>query len=363
MKKITALALMLVIAAALLTGCGSKATIALITPDNEASLSSFSKSAWEGIVKYAEEHSISKAYYTPENPNDTASVEKTLDEAIKKDAKFIVLPGYQFSQAVYNYQAKYPDIKFVIVDNTPSGADGTQDIAQNTVALSYNEEEAGFMAGYAAVNEGYTQLGFLGGEEVRSVIRYGYGFLQGAEYAAAQLSLPAGSIHVKYTYAGSFDASDSVTQLVSKWYESGTECVFAAAGQANASVIAASDAMGGKVIGCDSDQSEDSITVISSAIKCIDNSVYSLLDDYYAGAFPGGQLVTMDVTNGGVALSMDTSKFAVFTQEQYDDLFARLMSNTDNITTNIIADTDDAGAVIDISALKLSAVAVEQVAI
>ncbi len=363
MKKITAFALTLVMSMFLLTGCGSKATLALVTPDNNTTLSSYSKSAWEGIVKYAEEHDISKAYYVPENSTDTASIEVAIDDAIKKDAKFIVLPGYQFAQAAYDYQSKYPDIKFVIIDTSPTNADGTQEIAQNTVALTFDEEEAGFLAGYAAVSEGYTQLGFLGGEMVRSVIRYGYGFLQGAEYAALQLSLPAGSIHVKYAYANSFYKSDSVTQLVKQWYADGTECVFTAAGQANSNVIEAADAMGGKVIGCDSDESEESITVITSAMKCIDNSVYSLLEEYYAGSFPGGQLVNMTAANNGVALAMDTSRFSKFTQTQYDDLFARLMSNTDNIASNIKVAPDDTSDAPDIAQLGLSAVTVEQITV
>lgn len=49
------------------------------------------------------------------------------------------------------------------------------------LSILYAEEQAGYLAGYAAVNEGYTQLGFMGGIAVPAVIRYGYGFIQGAD--------------------------------------------------------------------------------------------------------------------------------------------------------------------------------------
>ena len=77
-------------------------------------------------------------------------------------------------------------------------------VAANTYCIRYAEEQAGFLAGYAAVFEGYTKLGFIGGMKVPAVIRYGYGFVQGADYAAKELGIK--NVSIKYNYTGSFEA-------------------------------------------------------------------------------------------------------------------------------------------------------------
>jgi basic membrane protein A and related proteins len=62
-------------------------------------------------------------------------------------------------------------------------------IEDNVHSIFYAEEQVGFLAGYAAVKEGFTKLGFMGGMAVPAVVRFGYGFVQGAEYAAAELDV------------------------------------------------------------------------------------------------------------------------------------------------------------------------------
>ena len=57
------------------------------------------------------------------------------------------------------------------------------------------------MAGYAAVKDGFTKLGFQGGMAVPEVIRYGHGFPQGAEVAAKEMGLAEGSVSMMYNYS------------------------------------------------------------------------------------------------------------------------------------------------------------------
>jgi len=133
--------------------------------------------------------------------------------------------------------------------------------------ILYREEQAGYLAGYAAVMDGYTKLGFLGGMAVPAVVRYGYGYVQGADAAAQKLGLAPGSVEIKYWYSGVFAPNDDIKTKMSGWYTEGTEVVFACGGGIYLSATAAADAAGGKVIGVDVDQSAESPTIITSAMK------------------------------------------------------------------------------------------------
>ena len=81
---------------------------------------------------------------------------------------------------------QYPDVKFIAIDVT-QGDIGTDEIPSNCYCITFKEEQAGYLAGYAIAKDGKTKLGFLGGMAVPAVIRYGYGFVQGADAAAKEI--------------------------------------------------------------------------------------------------------------------------------------------------------------------------------
>ncbi len=182
-------------------------------------------------------------------------------------------------------------------------------------------DQPGYLAGYAAVKDGMTKLGFMGGMAVPAVIRYGYGFVQGADAAAAELGV---DVEVMYNYTGAFEATPEAQSMAASWYQNGTEVIFGCGGAVGNSVMAAAEEASAKVIGVDVDQSPESDTVITSAMKLLSNSVYDGIKAYYDGAFPGGATTTFTAANNGVGLPMETSKFEAFTQEDYDALYARL---------------------------------------
>ena len=185
MKKLLALALAVVLALSVFAGCaagGKKAELALITDIGTIDDKSFNQGAWEGLVKYAEEKGISHQYYQPTEKSTTAYLE-SIDQAVKNGAKVIVTPGFLFEEPVTQAAATYPDVSFVAIDCTLPEAPA------NAVGVTYAEEQVGFLAGYAAVKEGYTKLGFLGGMPVPAVVKYGYGFVQGADAAAKELGV------------------------------------------------------------------------------------------------------------------------------------------------------------------------------
>lgn len=342
MKKILAVALTAVFALGVLNGCGASTyDLALVTDLGTIDDKSFNQGAWEGLKQYADEKSKTNKYYQPTEQSDDAYL-SSIDLAVKGGAKIVVTPGYLFEVPIHKAQTLYPEVHFILVDGVPhpSAEDYTPDIKDNTVGITYAEQEAGFLAGYAAVKDGYKSLGFIGGIAVPAVIRYGYGFIQGADAAAAELGLAKDDITINYNYSGVFWATPEVQAMASSWYSSGTEVIFACGGGLASSVIAAAEAADKKVIGVDVDQSGDSPTIITSAMKELKKSVYSCITDYYNESFPGGQHITLSAANDGVGLPMATSKFTNFSQDDYDAIFGKLKSGSIKVLDDTVTIPD-----------------------
>lgn len=329
MKKFMVLILALALLLPVMAACAKKEPtyeLALVTDIGTIDDKSFNQGAWEGLKQYAEEKKITFKYYQPAEKTTAAYVD-AIKLAVDGGAKLVVCPGFLFEPAVFQAQDLHKDIKFILLDGQPQdGTWTTFRIEDNVYSVFYAEEQAGFLAGYAAVKDGYTKLGFMGGMAVPAVVRYGYGFVQGAEYAAKEMGVSA--IDLKYHYTGGFDATPEVQALAASWYNAGTEVIFGCGGAVGNSVMAAAEAAGKKVIGVDVDQSAESETVITSAMKQLGVSVYDGIKAYYGNEFPGGEIVTLDAAVDGVGLPMNNSRFTTFTQEDYDAIFAKLVDGS-----------------------------------
>jgi basic membrane protein A len=322
-------------AAGATTAAAGTYQLALITDVGNIDDKSFNEGAWNGVKNYAEKNNIPYAYYRP-SEDSTAAREETIGTAIEKGAKVVVCPGYLFEEAIYDVQDKYPDVQFLLLDGQPHTADGvTYKTALNVHCILYQEEQAGFLAGYAAVMEGYTKLGFLGGMAVPAVVRYGYGYIQGAEAAATELKLAAGSVEIKYWYCGGFAPTDDIKTKMAGWYTDGTQVVFSCGGGIYLSATAAAEAAKGKVIGVDVDQSSQSPTIITSAMKDLTNSVVLALTSIYENggkwnAAYAGVTATLGAKDNCVGLptATDSWRLTKFTVDQYKAIFAKLVDGS-----------------------------------
>ena len=160
-----------------------------------------------------------------------------------------------------------PTLLFVFIDGDPVADENGNDLS-NVAAVAFCEEQCGYFAGYAVVKEGYEKLGFTGGGGGTNpaCIRYGWGFAQGANDAAKEMDKTV-DLNYSWEYGASFQASPELQTMVSGWYSNGTEIVFACGGSMFQSVAAAASAEDGKVVGVDVDQSSESETVVTSAMK------------------------------------------------------------------------------------------------
>ena len=305
--------------------------VALVTDVGTIDDESFNQACWQGVEAWCTANGIEYNYYQPTEDSTDARV-LSVAQAINDGANTIVMPGFLFGTTVLTVQDEYPDVYFIAVD--VAGGDLTFDYqtyydpSANVACLTFSEEQAGYLAGYAAVKEGYTKLGFLGGMAVPAVIRYGYGFVQGADAAANELGV---DIAINYTYGGQFAGSPEITAKMEGWYQSGTEVVFACGGGIWTSADEAAQKNGGKVIGVDVDQSSLSPRFITSAMKGLQNVTETVLAELNAGnwATYGGKVSNFGLLEGEyVGLPVDTWSLANFSVEDYPAVKSQIQDGT-----------------------------------
>ncbi|HAK05131.1 MAG TPA: BMP family ABC transporter substrate-binding protein [Firmicutes bacterium] len=344
MKKLMYLGLLSIAAMSVITlsSCNpDEFKIALITDVGEIDDKSFNQGTWEGIKAYAEENDISHTYYKPEVQSTTAYV-AAIDLAVAGGAEIIVTPGYLFEEPIFLVQDTYPNVDFVLIDGTPHNADYSEfRTEENVQPILFAEQQAGFLAGYGAVMEGFRSLGFMGGMPFPAVVRFGMGFVVGANVAAAELDV---DVTMKYHYTGGFSATPEVQTKAATWYQQGVDAIFACGGSLGQSVMAAAEIEHGKVIGVDVNQSADSETVITSAMKMLGVAVQLALTDHFDGTWDGGTTWTLDASNDGIGLPTDTEsfRFEEWTLAEYQALYDDLADGTIVVTVDIEQGVDAA---------------------
>ncbi|MBO4235360.1 MAG: BMP family ABC transporter substrate-binding protein [Firmicutes bacterium] len=300
------------------------AKIAVVTDVGQLMDKGFNQGTYEGAKAYADANGISMKYYQPANGSDATDNDRidAMKQAIENGAEVIVTPGFLQATALEAVAKEYPDVKFVFVDGWAMGF-------QNITAIVYKEQESGYLAGYAAVKEGYTKLGFTGGGGGGNpaVNRFGYGFVQGAEAAAKELGVDV-EIKYSYKYGETFSASTELQTQIAGWYADGTEVVFSCGGSMFQSVLsAAAEYEDAKIIGVDVDQSGESSKVITSAVKGLSASVEQVLGQFYDGKWDAelaDKAQNLGAAENATGLPEDTWSMKNFTVDQYKELLAKV---------------------------------------
>ncbi len=337
MKKVLALvlAVVTVLSCVVMTGCTGAKTADLVVVTDVGSLmdGGFNQGTYEGVKNYAEKNQISYSYQQPANGADTTDNDRiaAMRQAIKNGAKVIVAPGFLQATAMTTVALESPEVKFVFVDGWAL-SDSNGNALKNVTAIVYKEQESGYLAGYAAVKDGYTKLGgtFGGGGTNPACCRYAYGYVQGARDAAAEMGVNI-EIKISFQFGGSFSASPELVAQMGKWYADGTEVIFSCGGSMVQSVIQAATENNGKVIGVDTDQSTLSDLVITSAMKGLAASVEKILGQYYAGQWDSklaGQASNLGAADDSTGLPIANSKFTNFKEADYNELFAKIKNGS-----------------------------------
>ena len=362
MKKFLALLLALMMVASLFAGCGAsepaakddaaaganaadaiademtsadgKYQVAFVTDVGQLKDQSFNQGTYDGVKLYASANGKSYKYYQPAN-GDQATDDDRIDAmklACENGAEVVVAAGFMQEAALKAAAEAYPNVNFVFIDGYPIGFD-------NVAGIAFQEEQCGYLAGYAAVMDGYTKLGFSGGGGGTNpaCCRYGYGFVQGAEAAAAKKGVKV-EINYSWLYGSSFQASSELQTMAAGWYANGTEAIFACGGSMFASISAAAAAEDCKVIGVDVDQSFQSPTVITSAMKGLADATAWAIAKHYDGAWAeiGGTATSLGAANNAVGLPTATWSLTGWTVEEYEALFADIVAGNVTIASDVV---------------------------
>ncbi|MBR4550876.1 MAG: BMP family ABC transporter substrate-binding protein [Oscillospiraceae bacterium] len=335
--------------------------VAMITDYGDITDQSFNQTTYEACKAYCESNGLDFTYFKPASDSDEDRV-SMIEKAIDEGYNVIVMPGYAFAPAIAATAPDYEDVYFIALDVSEFDltSAGLETLPANLYSAVYQEELCGYMAGYAAVKLGYTKLGFLGGMAVPAVVRYGYGFVQGADAAAAELGA---DVSLNYAYGNQFYGDADITAAMDTWYGAGTEVVFACGGGIYSSAAEAAAKVGGKVIGVDVDQSfnidgqyGEGMTV-TSAMKGLGATVNTMLAAVQAGEFAnyGGKvenlgLVSEDPELNYVQLPSATTQFGEgFSAEDYVKLVGDMFNGVITVNNDISISAADNATVIAVN--------------
>ena len=356
MKKFVSAALCAALALTSFVSCnkkngdakGANVRVAMVTDYGDITDQSFNQTTYSACKAFADAKNLDFQYYKPAN-DSTESRVSSINAAIQDDYNVVVLPGFAFAEALVKVIDDYPDVTFIALDVSEYdvmtaaqgfGKSADWKLPSNGFCAVYQEELPGFMAGYAAVKEGYKHLGFLGGMAVPAVIRFGFGFVQGADKAAVEMGI-AKDVTVEYVYGGQFYGDQTITSSMDAWYlQRGVEVVFACGGGIWTSAAEAAAKVNGKVIGVDVDQSAlinkyaDGMCV-TSAMKSLKATVDATLESVLAGKFTsefGGKINALGLVSGTsidenfVGLPTDTWSMKKFSIDNYKSLVADMFN-------------------------------------
>ena len=322
--------------------------IAMITDYGDITDQSFNQTTYEAVKAFSEANGVAYNYYKPQSDSDADRI-GMVEAAIADGYNIIVMPGFAFGTTIKETAEFYPEVLFFALD-VGAGDFGDYVLPENVYSAIYQEELCGYMSGYAAVKLGYKHVGFLGGMAVPAVVRYGYGFVQGANAAAVELGIQ-NEVKLEYIYGNQFFGDADITAVMDTWYaEKGVECVFACGGGIWTSAAEAAVKVGGKVIGVDVDQAAiidglygEGLTV-TSAMKGLGPTTLDTLADIidngnwskYSGQISTLGLISEDPEANYVQIPMATTQFAeTFTQDDYKAMVAGMYNGTITVSADI----------------------------
>ena len=313
-----------------MTSADGKYEVAFVTDVGQLKDKSFNQGTYDGVKLHAAANGLSYKYYQPANGDQATDDDRydAMKAAVEGGAKVVVAAGFMQEGALKKAAMEFKDTSFVFIDGYPL-SDDSGNALTNVAGIAFQEEQAGYFAGYATVMEGFTKLGFSGGGGGTNpaCCRFGYGFVQGANAAAAAKGVNV-EMNYSWEYGASFSASPELQTMANGWYETGTEVIFACGGSMFQSISAAAAANDGFVVGVDVDQSSQSETVITSAMKGLADAVQWAVAKVYDGTFAeiGGTATSLGVAQNSVGLPTATWSLKNYSVADYEKLFADVLS-------------------------------------
>ncbi|MGL5316666.1 MAG: BMP family lipoprotein [Peptostreptococcaceae bacterium] len=324
LKKLLSIGLILTVTASTLVGCSSnkeddKATgntteplkITLVSDVGGINDESFNQSAWEGLQRAKKELGVE---VTVLESKQAADYVPNVEEAVDNDSDLIIGVGFQMDAAIKDAALNYPDKNFAIIDHEYG-----EEQPENVNSLMFNAQEASYLVGLIAGKKSETGVvGFIGGTESPVISSFEYGFVAGAE--------AAGATKVLRQYANTYSDAAKGKSIAQQMYSNSADVIFTAAGSTGNGAIEAAKEADKMAIGVDKDQNSLAPdNVITSAMKRVDEAVYSTIEDLVNNEFKAGEVSVFGLNEEGVGIAPTTDKnvdseILTFVEEQAEKI-------------------------------------------
>lgn len=292
---------------------------------------SFNQSGFEGLERAAADLGIDTA--TAES-NGEDQYGPNIEAMIADNCDLIITVGFALSSATVEAALANPDTSFAIVDDlADNDFDGTTD-APNIKPLTFQTDEAAYLAGYAAASASESgTIATFGGMAFPSVTIFMSGYLAGANAYNADNGTSVSVLGWDGTdgaFTGDFSDLSKGQTTAQGFIDQGADIILPVAGPVGGGAAAAAQADGGTwIVGVDADWTvtfpEYSDIIFTSILKNIGNAVFDTISE---GASDAGLTFTPYVgtlENGGVGVA----PFAEGTVSA--DVEAKLQELTDGI--------------------------------
>lgn len=319
--KLLALLLALALVASFAVGCGGGDTAeepaeepaaeepqtdvkaAMVTDVGGLGDKSFNDLSYAGLKRAEEELGVEVRVLESKEPTD---YENNITQLVNNGFNPIFAVGFLMTDTVNKVAPQFTDATFGGIDIFFEDP-----IPSNVIGLNFKEQEAAYLAGVVAgmlttmpdvddrIND-QKVVGFVGGMEIPPVQKFEIGFKAGVASVDP-------SIQVKSVYTGSFTDQQKGIEAGRNLIEGGADIIFAAAGQTGTGTFTACQENKALFIGVDADQYETldnpGDTIITSAVKRVDNAVFQTVERAVNGELSGGQNVLFGLAEDGVGIA------------------------------------------------------------
>lgn len=377
LKKVSALALTLCMAVSMAAcGSASSSSAAASTASSAAASStaasgekiklvlcigrkndlSFQQSAYEGSQRVASELGDKFDVSVVEMGDDTTKWLSAFYDACDGGADIVVGTGFQNKGNFETLGAEYPDTKFILFDQD---VDYTAADLSNVLSALFESSQSGYLAGVAAALYTTSEkaantdkvIGFVGGMDSTTVNNFLVGYAEGAHSVDPE-------IQVLSSYVGDYVDTAKAKDLANAQISDGADIVFQVAGGAGNGVLeAAAEADGVMAIGVDSDQYETTAgtnlqaSVMTSALKRLDNALFKICSDYAEGKEVGfGSVVTYGLSDDAVGIVFNDNLTASIGEENIatvQDALAKIQSGEITVSTAASLSADEIKAIVN----------------
>jgi basic membrane protein A len=211
----------------------------------------------------------------------------------------VIAVGFLMADSVSTVAKQFPKTKFMIIDSTwPAGG------PKNLEGTVFHEEQAGYLVGYLAglLYKGQAvTLSSVGGQKIPPVDHYIAGYQAGAKAANPRVKL-------LNAYSQDFVAQDKCKSIALQQIQQGSKVVFQVAGGCGLGALDAAKQKKVWGIGVDADQSYLGPQVLTSAMKRVDNDVFTTVQQVQKGQYHGGETFEFSLKNDGVGMGKVSSK-------------------------------------------------------